>query len=220
MEDFSALFDKWAHSYDETIDDPNHEYQEVFAGYNQILENVSRSVSDEPGKLILDIGIGTGNLSRCLVERGHLVVGIEPSSEMRKIAANKLSSGIAILDGHFLSIPLYNQVDGIVSSYAFHHLNYPDKIRAANYLDGFLKPGGRIVIADTMFSSENYKHELFKAVKQAGASNLWHDLNTEYYELLEDITQLFRTLGYSVHACQMNKYVWIVTAQKGGNSHD
>ncbi len=137
---------------------------------------------------------------------------------MREEAAKKLHQ-VTILDGHFLSIPVYNRVDGFVASYALHHLTYQEKVAAIRYLDTFLAPKGRIVIADTMYSSLDYKQELHQDVERSGSVNLLQDLQTEFFELLEDITNIFVNLGYTYEKMQMNKYVWIIAAQKGGNTH-
>src|SRR5262245_26918661 len=41
---------------------------------------------EPPGALIVDVGCGTGILSRALAERGYRVVGIEPNDAMRTLA--------------------------------------------------------------------------------------------------------------------------------------
>jgi len=83
-----------------------------------------------------------------------------------------------------------------------------------DYLDGLLNENGRIIIADTMFESKKYKESLFKYVKNSKAFNLLKDLNTEYYELKEDICGLFKDLNYTFEAVKMNKYVWLISATK------
>ncbi|KXG77777.1 class I SAM-dependent methyltransferase [Thermotalea metallivorans] len=214
MHDFSPLFDAWAASYDATVYDADHEYAEVFEGYNAILENICEKISEKSGGVVLEIGIGTGNLTKLLYEKGFHVIGIEPSKEMRKIAQSKLPD-VPIMDGHFLSIPVSVHMDAVVTSYAFHHLPLDEKKKALVYLDGLLKDGGKIIIADTMFESEEYKKSLLDRVKSSGAFNLLKDLNTEYYEYVEDICQLFRELNYQLEAEKMNQYVWMISASKG-----
>lgn len=215
MADFNQLFDQWAESYDNTVFGTDNEYKEVFENYNGILNCICKYIDDKRHGITLEIGIGTGNLTGLLAQRGHHVIGIEPSTEMRKLATGKLTR-VTVLDGHFLDVPIYNKVDSIVTSYAFHHLTLEEKEKALVYLDGLLNEGGKIVIADTMFSSLQYKKDLYKQVEQDGAVNLLNDLNTEYYELLDDVTGLFEKLGYTYKVEQMNKYVWTILAQKGG----
>lgn len=214
MPDFNNLFDEWAKSYDETVYGTDNEYVEVFENYEDILEYISNEVADKNG-IIVEIGVGTGNLTKLLYEKDLNVVGIEPSKEMRKIAKEKLQD-VDILDGHFLSIPINKKVDAIVSSYAFHHLTYDEKKKALEYLDSKLNNNGKIVIADTMFESDEYKENLLKYVESNKCFNLLNDLKTEYYELLDDLCVLFKELNYSYSLKKMNKYVWIISAVKGG----
>lgn len=213
MEDFTEMFDQWAQSYDSTVFGTDHEYKEVFENYQLILEEIAQFIHDKKLGTVMEVGVGTGNLSRILSERGHHVIGIEPSTKMREEAAKKLSR-VTLLNGHFLDIPIHNKVDSIVTSYAFHHLNLKEKEEALIYLDSLLNRKGKIVIADTMFISKDYKEALHKKVKEEGALNLLNDLQTEYYELLEDVTGLFDKFKYTYEVKQMNQYVWLILAEK------
>ncbi|WP_129600514.1 class I SAM-dependent methyltransferase [Anaerophilus nitritogenes] len=216
MGDFTELFDQWAVDYDRTVYGIDNEYKEVFERYDHILSTVCDQLQDKKGGVVLEIGVGTGNLTSILYKRGFHVIPIEPSQEMRKIAKNKLSH-IEIYDGHFLNIHISTKVDAIVTSYAFHHLDQKEKREAIYYLDSFLKEGGKVVIADTMFESKKYKKALYKEVENEKKLHLLNDLNTEYYEYIEDISKIFEDLDYRMDRKKMNKYVWIMTCYKGGN---
>lgn len=211
-ERFKTIFDEWAEYYDDTVYDENNEYTEVFDNYHGIFDKIAESIADKSSK-VLEIGTGTGNLLAYLKEKGFDVVGLEPSKAMREVALKK-NNTIKILEGHFLDIPIEDKVDAIVTSYAFHHLNYLEKEKAIQLLDEILTDNGRIIIADTMFESVAYKNELFNNIKESGAINLYRDLNTEYYELLDDILKIFLNLGYKVDCFKMNKFVWVVSTQK------
>ena len=71
--EFIKLFDEWAESYDNTVVGYDEEYKEVFEGYDEILEEVASKVNET----IIEFGVGTGNLSKKLLEKGHNVIGIE-----------------------------------------------------------------------------------------------------------------------------------------------
>ncbi|WP_102347542.1 class I SAM-dependent methyltransferase [Bacillus sp. Marseille-P3661] len=208
--EFIGLFDEWAESYDETVDGHNIEYKEVFDGYDQILDTVAASVSGT----IVEFGVGTGNLSKLLMEKGNKVIGVEPSKEMRAIAKQKLPN-LDIHDGDFLSLPVISeQVDGIVSTYAFHHLTDSEKNIAIKKYSDLLQPGGKIVFADTAYENENAKHAIIEDAEQKGYNNLVHDLNTEYYTFLDVLDKLFTQNRFSVSFKQLNKFVWLIEATK------
>lgn len=122
--EFNGLFDEWAHTYDSFVQGEDIQYKEVFARYEEILEDV---VNKSFGN-VLEFGVGTGNLTNKLLLVGHTVYGIEPSREMRTIAKQKLPEGFSITEGDFLSFDVPDSIDTIVSTYAFHHLTDEEKM--------------------------------------------------------------------------------------------
>src|SRR5690625_7885684 len=87
-DEFTELFDQWSAVYDETVAGGDVEYKDVFASYDDIL---NRIVKRSHGQ-VLEFGVGTGNLTKKLVESGLHVVGVEPSHKMREIAKRKLAT--------------------------------------------------------------------------------------------------------------------------------
>lgn len=210
---FNALFDDWADSYDETIEKTDGEYCDVFKNYNEILNETVKHISKFKGAKVLDIGAGTGNLTDVAAKAGYNVVGIEPNSKMREIASNKYPFE-KFLSGTFLSLPINdNSVDAIINSYAFHHLTDEEKIDAVKLFKSKLKKDGIVVIADTIYSSEEYKQSIIEEVSEKNYTNLLHDLKTEFYTTQEVLTNIFEKEGFKVSYQQMNKFVWILTAK-------
>lgn len=109
----------------------------------------------QPGADVLDLGCGTGQISIPLASRGARVLGVDVSpamaSELRTQARRRgLSTLTAIaLPIEELDLPPAS-VDLVVSSYALHHLRDADKARLVAAAFGWLRPGGRLVIADMM----------------------------------------------------------------------
>ena len=109
----------------------------------------------QPGADVLDLGCGTGQISIPLASRGARVLGVDVSpamaSELRTQARRRgLSTLAAIaLPIEELDLPPAS-VDLVVSSYALHHLRDADKARLVAAAFGWLRPGGRLVIADMM----------------------------------------------------------------------
>lgn len=150
--DFMAMFDQWAATYDETVFRP--EPVDGFEGYGAVLERVAELAGAAPGRAILDVGTGTGNLARLMAQRGARVVAVEPSLEMRRRAAAKLGA-LPVLEGQFLDLPVAGATfDAVVSTYAFHHLTDTDKAAGAREMLRVLRPGGRVVIGDVAWADE------------------------------------------------------------------
>lgn len=210
-ERFKRIFQEWAEHYDSTVFNSKGEYKEVFRNYKGILLEMMDAIPKH-ASTVLDIGTGTGNLLRLLQEKGYRAVGIEPSKEMREEALRKYPE-LNILDGHFLDLP-GGKYDAIVNSYAFHHLTYQKKREALGAMNDRLNKDGAIIIADTMFSSVKEKRRILSDVKASNFLGLLNDLNTEYYEILDEILLLFRELNFAIEVENMNEFVWIIKAYK------
>ena len=128
---------------------------------------------------------------------------------MRKIASEKYPD-IKFIPGTFLSLPIENN---IISSYAFHHLTDDEKEEAVILFKNKLKKDGVMVIADTMYESEESKKNILKDAETSHCLSLLHDLETEFYSTHEVLKDIFEKEDFKVSFLQMNKYVWILTAK-------
>lgn len=208
--EFIELFDEWSSSYDETVAGDDKEYKEVFHKYDHILE----TVVNRSGNIVLEFGVGTGNLSKKLLSNGKTVIGIEPSKGMREKAL-KRNPELTLHDGDFLSFPKLDQeIDTIVSTYAFHHLTDYEKDTAVGHYSQLLKKDGKIIFADTAFLSETDKNERHEKVKEQGYLNLLHDLQTEYYTTLGVLEEIFKKHDFDISFEKLNEYVWLMEAVK------
>jgi putative AdoMet-dependent methyltransferase len=211
---FNDLFDEWANDYDGAVAGLHPEYREVFQGYEGILERVVGELALPSGARILEIGVGTGNLTRLLLDAGYDVVGVEPSAQMRQRAAAKLPT-LTLFEGHFLQLPAADHsMEGVVSTYAFHHLTDSEKKEALARLYQIVKKDGKLVFADTVFKDAIAKRDLQTEAKERDFLQLAEDLEREYYPLLDTMKQLFRDTGWKARFEQMNRYVWLMTAVK------
>ncbi|MBN9655659.1 class I SAM-dependent methyltransferase [Halobacillus sp. GSS1] len=209
--EFVDLFNQWASSYDDTVAGKDPEYREVFEGYDGMLERLAE-LSVSP---VMEFGVGTANLTRKVIDQNKVVLGIEPSSEMRRIAKVKCPEA-AIYDGNFLEYPeLLTPIRSIISSFAFHHLTTSEKVEAIQSFRDRLEDEGEVVFIDTIFKDEEHKQQLIKAAEKQGFLNLAQDLQEEYYPFLEELREMFVLNGFEVTFEQLNKYAWLIQAKKG-----
>lgn len=88
---------------------------------------------------VLDLGAGTGKLTRGLCDRGLDVVAVEPLDDMRQ-ALGRTVPGATALAGHAERIPLADRsVDAVLVAQAWH---WVDPKRASREAARVLKPGG------------------------------------------------------------------------------
>jgi putative AdoMet-dependent methyltransferase len=208
--EFIELFDEWSSSYDDTVSGNDQEYKEVFHKYDEILETVVK----KSGNVVLEFGVGTGNLSEKLLFHGKTVIGIEPSKGMREKAL-KRNPKLKLHDGDFLSFPQPDkEIDTIVSTYAFHHLTDEEKDTAVGHYSQLLRKDGKIVFADTAFLHDTDKRDRHEKVKNQGYINLLNDLQSEYYTTLGVLEEIFKKHGFDISFEKLNEYVWLMEAVK------
>ena len=127
-------------------------------GRNLIIEELETFLKTLPqGAKILDVGCGTGHLTNQIKQKGYDVYGIEPSSEMLKIAKK-----------NFPSIPLRSDISSKISFdndyfdaiIALEVLRYLDKEENHNSLKEFHRclkeEGGFFVTQVNAFSTDFY----------------------------------------------------------------
>ncbi len=209
---FNDLFNNWADNYDETVSLSDGEYKEVFINYNEILNETIYNIQKNKGAKVIDIGSGTGNLTKIAFDFGYDVIGIEPNNKMLNIAKTKFPF-ISFVNGSFLSLPFSeNSIDAIITSYAFHHLTDEEKLLAIKLFKDKLKNDGSVIIADTMYYQDSTKTDLIKDAYEKDYFSLANDLETEFYTTHKVFTDLFKSEGFNVSYKQMNKFVWILIA--------
>ncbi|HEY3368367.1 MAG TPA: class I SAM-dependent methyltransferase [Symbiobacteriaceae bacterium] len=210
--DFMHLFDQWAPTYDATVfqADP----ADGFEAYETILERVADLSGAGPGRSVLDVGAGTGNLSVAISRRGAAITAVEPSREMRRQSEQKLGA-IPVLDGQFLNLPVPDgTVDAVVSTYAFHHLTDERKAEGAREMLRVLKPGGRVVLGDIAWADLDARQAMVRRLANAGKLDLVREIAEEYYPTVGLLTAIFAALGCTVYVEQATEWVWILVAGK------
>ncbi len=92
---------------------------------------------------VVDVGAGTGKLSRQLAALGIDVVAVEPDEDMRAVFARVLPE-IELLAGSAEELPLADSsVDVATAAQAFHWFDLP---RALPELHRVIRPGGGVAV--------------------------------------------------------------------------
>jgi SAM-dependent methyltransferase len=107
------------------------------------VEAILREAAAGPGRTLLELGAGTGKLTRALVGSGARVVALEPVAGMRAVLAEVVPEA-EIVDAVAEDVPLpAASADAVVAAQAFHWF---DPERATAEIARVLRPGGLVAL--------------------------------------------------------------------------
>ncbi len=141
------MFDRIGHRYDLL----NH----LLSGCCDILwrRSALRALNASAGDLLLDVGIGTGDLALEALKgkrKPALVIGVDVALGMMRIGRKKAASAgraIRFVGGRAESLPFRSGVfDGV--TVAFGVRNFTDRAAGLRCMWRVLKPGGRLVVLE------------------------------------------------------------------------
>ncbi len=140
-------------------DDRVEVWEEVAAGpaFLAIRDRIVELAEPRREDRVVDLGAGTGLLALALAPRVKELVAVDISERMLErlddAAAADGVHNIEPLVADLRRLPLEDEsATLVVSNYAFHHLDDPGKELALAEARRILRPGGRLVICDMMFS--------------------------------------------------------------------
>lgn len=188
----SKGFDLWADGYDKTVGLSDEKDSYPFAGYKDVLNKIYNCVLSHPGKLVLDIGFGTGTVTSKLYEQGYDIYGQDFSEKMIKLAYRKMPNA-KLYQGDFSSGLVNeltkNKYDAIIATYSLHHLSDIQKISFLKNLSALLNDDGCIYIGDIAFKT---RAELETCRSYVG--NEWDD--DEIYFVFDELKVHFSQLKF------------------------
>src|SRR5699024_7008855 len=99
-------------------------------------------LAPKPNEKILDIGCGTGDLTKKIAEKGAIPTGIDASSEMIETAKQKYPD-ITFIKADATSYRSDEKFDAVFSNAALHWMTDPEEV--IQTIASALSPGGRFV---------------------------------------------------------------------------
>ena len=133
-----------------------HSHVTSSVGFEKVLDRLMDMSDPRPADACVDLGAGTGFVTTAFAPLVSSVLAVDISPAMAESLAERAAeAGLGnvrteVADLRELRLPPAS-ADLIVSSYALHHLRDADKRVLAAEAARWLRPGGRLVVADMMF---------------------------------------------------------------------
>ena len=161
-----------------------HSHVTSAAAFEKVLAGLLDMAAPRPSDACVDLGAGTGFVTTALAPKVSSVLAVDISAAMARSLAEhaaeaslaNVSTEVADLSGFDLAPA---STDLIVSSYALHHLVDADKRALVARSLPWLRPGGRLVIADMMFGrggsqrDRQILHQKVVALAAKGPGGWW-----------------------------------------------
>lgn len=163
-----------------------------YEAWGEYLDKLFKEYKIEDG-LVLDLGCGTGKLTRFLAEKGYDMIGVDYSFEMLDIAREQSNDSILYLQQDMREFELFGTVRAIYS--ACDCLNYlleEEEVREVFALvNNYLDPGGLFVFdINTPYKYKELLAENTFAETREEGSFIWEN----FYDKEEQINEYDLTL--------------------------
>jgi len=153
-------------------------YERGRPGYPKAaIDFLARELGIGPGRTVVELGSGTGKLTRPLQATGAAIVAVEPTDGMRRVFRRALPTTL-VLDGTAEAIPLPEAfADAVVAAQAFQWFRTGPALRE---IDRVLRPGGAIGLlwnvrlpSTRLARAINDLHARYEAALPPWARNRW-----------------------------------------------
>lgn len=135
-----------------------HSHVTASSAFELIRDAIVEACEVQPGDTVVDLGAGTGFVSLELAQKsGIKLLAVDMSAEMlevlRRDAESRRLLNVTTQCADLATFDLpKSSADVVVTNYALHHLEDDAKRALVARSYSWLRPGGRLVIADMMFS--------------------------------------------------------------------
>lgn len=158
--------------------------------------------------LLLDLGCGTGTLTRMLADQGYDMIGVDLADEMLEIAMEQEMEepkGILYLLQDMREFELYGTVRAIVSicDSMNYILEYEDLVEVLRLANNYLDPGGVFIFdLNTIYKYRETMGETTIAENREEGSFIWEN----YYDEEEQVNEYDLTLFIREEDGRYQKY--------------
>ncbi len=189
--------DDCANEYDEDV--KNELSDPIRAGYEATLQWVVDYANVNEKSRVLELGSGTGNLTR-KIKTCREIVCVDISTKMEKLGATKLShlANRSFIEDDILEILIKDIgfFDTIVSTYTAHHLIDEEKKVFFKRIWNRLSPGGIAVFGDLMLETEASRKLQIDSYRKRGEETTAVAIEEEFFWVVDDSVLELEKTGF------------------------
>ena len=203
------LFNEWAPGYNDSVKKSDESDTYPFSGYSVIKREFFDLVIESEDTRVLEMGIGTGEITYPIYKLGYDITGIDLSYKMIQKSKELMPNAILIQTDFISALDKLKdeKFDVITFNYSIHHLEYIDQINLLESLHKNLNPKGIVVIGDVMTKTNKEMKELSNQYKSS-----WDD--EEYYPTYEEYNNRALNKVYSIEHKQISHCSGIIKFSK------
>ena len=201
-------FEKWSEEYDNDVKECYINKEYPFDGYFDVFDIILNQI--KTNSKVLDVGFGTGILTKKIYDLGCQVFGIDFSEKMVLISKEKMPNAVFYQQDFNDDLPYEltkERFDCIISTYAMHHLSDIKKVDFIVELANMLKKDGKIIIGDISFTNAQEQEECKNKAQDGWDSD-------EIYIVADEIMPLLKEKGLVVKYEQVSSCSGILYIEK------
>ncbi len=186
-------FNSWADSYNEDVRMTQEKGEYPFAGYKETIQLIVDYVDNNKPETIVEMGIGTGFLSKKLYDKGHFIIGVDFSEKMIDHAFSIMPNA-KFINTDFRNAINYLEPESIscyIFSYAIHHLTPYSQYQLLRDLQKTLKKDGKIIIGDVMRRTPEELKQLEQKYKHIWDTDEHYPTQSDYKKNLYDAYNIY-----------------------------
>jgi putative AdoMet-dependent methyltransferase len=198
--------------------DVQNQADPIRTGYDELLDWVIERTAVNPDSRVLELGSGTGNLSRRIPGCAELVA-VDLSDQMEAIARSKLGH---LSNRRFIRCDILDAFDyapgpfdRVLSTYTIHHLTESEKHSLFVKIRDCLAKNGRAVFGDLMVKDQPTLEAKIREYAAKGDLATVDALKEEFFWLLDPSIQKLEELGFTVDVERFSDLSYGVLAALG-----
>lgn len=169
-------------------------YSEDFSFVFKNGEELIKMLDKEAVNSVLDLGCGSGALTKKLNDEGFSVIGMDDSKEQLQLAKQSYPD-ITFLKGNATDFSLENPVDAVFSNAVFHWIDFEKQADMLACINKALNKNGQLV-----FECGGYKNavKIHSALKREFEKRKLKYNFPNYFPTADEYTRLLEKAGFRV----------------------